>query len=69
MIGNNMCKAYDELTEDQKDMFDDLTQVMTGKNPVAWLPVIGALKEHFEIEAISQVPFQRPENFDFKIAG
>ena len=69
MIGYKMCKAYDELNEDQKDMFDDLAQKMSGTNPVAWLPVISALKEHFEIEAISQVPFQRPENFDLKIAG
>jgi hypothetical protein len=64
-----MCKAYDELNEDQKDMFDGLAQILDREEPVAWLPVVAALKDHLEIEALSQVPFRRPENVEIKIAG
>lgn len=64
-----MCKAYDELNEDQKDMFDGLAQQLESKEAVSWLPVIAALKDHLEIEALSQVPFRRPDNVEIKIAG
>ncbi len=64
-----MCRAYDELNEDQKDMFEKLALQLESSEPVAWLPVIAALKDHLEIEAISQVPFRRPDNVKIKIAG
>jgi hypothetical protein len=64
-----MCKAYDELEESQKDMFDGLVQLIEKDEPSAWLPVIVALKDHLEIETLSQVPFRRVSNPTIKIAS
>lgn len=63
-----MCQAYDELEDKQKDMFDGIVQLIEKDDPASWLPVIVALKDHLEIEALSQVPFRWPSKASFKIA-
>ncbi len=53
-----MCKAYDELSVEQKEMFDNLMDHVDDKNPEAWLPIVNAIQEHLEIETFVQVPYR-----------
>lgn len=64
-----MCQAYDELDDNQKDLFDLVVTIIEKDDPVVWLPVVVALKDHLEIEALTQVPFRKPAKASLKIAS
>lgn len=53
-----MCKAYDELSVRQKEMFDNLMDHVDDKNPEDWIPIVTAIQEHLEIETFVQVPYR-----------
>ncbi|MCP4097825.1 MAG: hypothetical protein GY748_16445 [Planctomycetaceae bacterium] len=66
-----MCKAYDELSVDQKGMFDSLLAHIDEENPEDWLPIIDALRAHLEIETFVQVPYRggRSGSSHLKVVG
>lgn len=68
-----MCKAYDALSVEQKEMFDNLMDHVDDSDPEAWLPIVNAIQEHLEIETFVQVPYRgnraRSETADFAEAG
>ena len=45
-----MCKAYDMLSEPQREMFDKLVGHVDHDNPSAWLVVVDALREHLKLK-------------------
>jgi hypothetical protein len=66
-----MCKAYDELSAEQKEMFDDLLVHIDEDSPEDWLTIIDALRAHLEIETFVQVPYRgnRSSASHLKVVG